>query len=155
VRHPNCQSFDEGLTVKASRDDYESPYFKEHEVEQILAAAREPYLTIFKIAWYTGLRGGEILGLTAKDIDFDRRVITPRKQADDRTRKLRELKTKGSKSPVAMHPMLEEALRAFLRDHWRPSDTGLLFLNRRQIAQAVVRHEVCVEAEPKETGDED
>jgi hypothetical protein len=54
-----------------------------------------------------------------------------------------------------MHPKLEEALRAFLRDHWRPSDTGLLFLNRRQIAQAVVRREVCDEAEPKETGDED
>jgi integrase len=39
--------------------------------------AREPYLTIFKIAWSTGLGGGEILGLTAKDIDFDRRVIPP------------------------------------------------------------------------------
>lgn len=119
------------LTVRKSRDEYESPYFKENEVEQIFRAAREPYLTIFKIAWYTGLRGGEILGLTAKDIDFDRRVLTPRKQADDRTRKLRELKTKGSKSPVALHPKLEEALRTYLRDHWRQSETGLLFLNRR------------------------
>jgi integrase len=107
------------LMVRAVRDEYESPYFKENQVEQILAAAREPYLTIFKIAWFTGLRGGEILGLNQKDIDFDRTIITPRKQADDRTRKLRELKTRGSKSPVPMHPKLEEALRAYLRDHWK------------------------------------
>jgi len=120
------------LTVRKARDEYESPYFKENEVEQILAAAREPYLTIFKIAWYTGLRGGEILGLTVNDIDFDRRIITPRKQADDRTRNLRELKTKGSKSPVAMHQKLEEALRLYLRERWKPSETGLLFLNRRR-----------------------
>ena len=119
------------LTVRKSRDEYESPYFKEPQVEQIFAAAREPYLTIFKVAWYTGLRGGEILGLTVNDIDFDRKIITPRKQADDRTRNLRELKTKGSKSPVAMHPKLEEALRRYLRDHWKQSATGLLFLNRR------------------------
>jgi integrase len=77
------------------------------------------------------LRGGEIMGLTVKDIDFDRRVINPRKQADDRTRTLRELKTKGSKSPVVMHPKLEEALHSYLQDHWKQSEIGLLFLNRR------------------------
>jgi hypothetical protein len=41
---------------------------------------------------------GELLGLTVADIDFDRLMICPRKQADDRTRVLRELKTKRSRT---------------------------------------------------------
>jgi integrase len=50
---------------------------------------------MFVLASRTGLRSGELLGLTVADIDFDRLLICPRKQADDRTRVLRELKTKS------------------------------------------------------------
>jgi integrase len=58
--------------------------------------AKEPYKTIVALAWATGLRAGELLGLSVSDLDFQREVIQPRKQADDHTRRLRELKTRKS-----------------------------------------------------------
>src|SRR5205807_8416885 len=38
-----------------------------------IATAKEPFKTIFAIAWYTGLRAGELLALTVADLDFDER----------------------------------------------------------------------------------
>jgi integrase len=84
---------------------------------------------VFSIQQVLPLRAGELLGLTVNDIDFDRKLILPRRQADDRTRQLRELKTKKSQSPVAMTPTVEAALR----DHMtrlQSNPLGLLFPSR-------------------------
>lgn len=118
------------LTITADKGEYEPPYFKPCEVSQIVGAAREPYRTIFSLAWATGLRAGELLGLTVKDLDFERRVIQPRQQADDRTRQLRELKTKKSRSPVAMTPDTVILLRSYLKNCWRQNPLGLVFASR-------------------------
>ena len=120
------------LTIAPDRENTESPYLKPGHAAQIIAAAREPYKTIFALAWYSGLRAGELLALTADELDFDRKLIVPRRQVDDTTRKLRELKTRKSRSPVAMAPELETALRRFL-ENWKPHPNdphGLLFPNR-------------------------
>jgi integrase len=68
------------------RGGAEAPYFKPEDVIKILAAAREPYKTIFALAWRTALRGGELLGLRVVDLDFQHGLIHPRFQADDSTR---------------------------------------------------------------------
>jgi integrase len=106
-----------------------TPYFKPTAAAQIIAAAKEPYRTIFSLAWHTGLRAGELLALTINDLDFDRKLIRPRKQVDDSTRQLRELKTRKSKSPVAMTPTLEATLQKYLST-WQRNPNGLLFPNR-------------------------
>jgi integrase len=118
------------LTLADERGDLEAPYFKPEHVAQILDAAREPYKTIFSLAWTTGLRAGELLGLTVADLDFQRQLVLPRKQADDATRLLRELKTKRSKSPVPMTPEVATLLTNYLRNVWRDNPSGLLFPNR-------------------------
>jgi integrase len=82
------------------------------------------------LAAVTGLRAGELLGLTVTDIDFDRLMICPRKQADDRTRVLRELKTKKSRTAVPITQETATALRNYLKLRWRPNAQGLLFPNR-------------------------
>ena len=64
------------------------------------------------------------------DLDFERKRITPRKQADDSTRMLRDLKTAKSKSPVAMTPEAELLLTDYLSNHWRSNPARLLFPNR-------------------------
>src|SRR3974377_2222068 len=102
------------LTIAPEKEEAEAPYFKSSVAGQIIAAAREPYKTIFTLAWYTGLRAGELLALTINDLDFDRKLILPRRQVDDSTRQLRELKTRKSKSPVAMAPALAAMLRKYL-----------------------------------------
>jgi integrase len=127
IRVPDTKMKD--LTLRSNRDTKEAAYFKPADAQRIIAAAKEPYRTIFTLAWGSGLRAGELLGLTINDIDFERKLILPRRQADDRTRQLRELKTKKSQSPVAMTAAVEAALR----DHMtriQPNPLGLLFPSR-------------------------
>ncbi len=118
------------LTITADRGEVETPYFKPSDAARIIASAQEPYKTIFALAWCTGLSAGELLGLTRGDLDFERKLIIPRRQADDSTRKLRELKTKKSKSPVAMTTDIEATLGSYLRYAWQVNPSGLLFPNR-------------------------
>ena len=56
-------------------------------------------------------------------------LILPLKQVDDSTRQLRELKTRKSKSPVAMAPTLEATLRNYL-GAWKQNPSGLVFPSR-------------------------
>ena len=119
------------LTVSGDREGAEAAYFKHADVRRIIATAREPYRTMFVLASVTGLRAGELLGLTVADIDFDRLLICPRKQADDRTRALRELKTKRSRTPVPITQQTATILRDYLKQAWSPNPQNLLFPNRR------------------------
>jgi integrase len=118
------------LTITSDKGEYEPPYFKPDDVRKILAEAKEPYKTMFALAWATGLRSGELLGLSVADLDFDKGVIQPRKQADDRTRELRDLKTKKSKSLVAITPETSAMLSGYLKNHWPKNPSGLMFPNR-------------------------
>lgn len=71
------------ITISGDRDGAEAVYFKLDEVRQIIQLAPEPYKTIFILAAVSALRAGELLGLTVGDIDFDRLLVCPRKQADE------------------------------------------------------------------------
>ena len=119
------------LAIAGDRDGAEAVYFKAVDVQRIISAARQPYRTIFVLAAVTGLRAGELLGLTVADIDFERLMICPRKQADDRTRVLRELKTKKSRTPVPITQETATVLRNYLKFQWRENPQGLLFSNRK------------------------
>jgi integrase len=118
------------LTITPDRGDTETPYFKPEDAARIVAAAKEPYKTIFALAWSTGLRAGELLGLRVTDLDFQRGLIQPRKQADDSTRQLRELKTRRSNSVVAITQETAALLTGYLKNNWRENPEGLLFPNR-------------------------
>ena len=118
------------LMIAGDRDGAEAVYFKRADVQRIIQLAREPYKSMFTLAAVTGLRAGELLGLTVSDIDFDRMMVCPRKQADDRTRELRELKTKKSRTPVPITPDTAAVLRNYLQSHWKENPQGLLFPNR-------------------------
>jgi integrase len=129
IRVPDIPS--STLTIAGDRDGTEAVYFKQADVQQILKLAREPYRTMFNLAAMTGLRAGELLGLTLADVDYERLMICPRKQADDRTRVLRELKTKKSRTPVPITEETATVIRAYLKTHWKENPEGLLFPNRR------------------------
>ncbi len=118
------------LTLAGDRDGAEAVYFKQADVQRIIQQAREPYKTIFTLAAVSGLRAGELLGLVVSDVDFERRLVCPRKQADDRTRELRDLKTKKSKTPIPITPETATVLRNYLKNHWKENPQGLLFPNR-------------------------
>jgi integrase len=65
------------------------------------------------------MRAGELLGLRVADLDFDRSLIRRRKQADDRTRELRELKTRKSSLAIPMTGGTVAMLGDYLKNHWK------------------------------------
>lgn len=42
------------LTITADRGETETPYFRPDDAARIIAGAKEPYRTIFALAWCTG-----------------------------------------------------------------------------------------------------
>jgi integrase len=118
------------LMLAGDRDGAEAVFFKQADVHRIIQMAREPYKTLFTLAAVTGLRAGELFGLTVGDIDFDHLTVCPRKQADDRTRVLRDLKTKKSRTPIPITQETATILRSYLQNHWKENPDGLLFPNR-------------------------
>lgn len=118
------------LELGADMRDVTIPFFTSQQASRIIDAAKEPYKSLFTVAWTTGLRAGEILALNRDDLDFDRKTIRVNKSADDRTREIRQPKTRNSVAILPMPSALEARLRDYLENHWKPNPTGLLFPNR-------------------------
>ena len=105
------------------------PFFTREQAGRIISAASEPYKTIFALAWSTGMRAGEILALQRDDLDFDKKTIRVNKSSDDKTREIRQPKTRNSVATLPMPAALEASLRSYLENHWRANFLGLLFPN--------------------------
>jgi len=114
------------LTLRAAETP-ERPYFTSEQVSQIVRAAREPYRTMFALASLMGARAGELLALTVPDLDFERKTIRVNKSADDRTRVVRQPKTRSSVALLPMPSSLEALLRNYLNHHWKENPGKLLF----------------------------
>jgi integrase len=105
------------------------PFFTRQQAADVIAAAKEPFKTIFTIAWYTGMRAGELLALTVADLDFQKKEIRVNKSSDDRTREIRLPKTKCSVAQLPMPSALEPVLREYIL-RWTPNERGLLFATK-------------------------
>jgi integrase len=107
------------------------PFLTREQAAKIIEKSKEPYKTLFTVAWVNGCRAGEILALKVDDLDFSRRVIRIDESADDNTRELRDPKTEHSIAWLPMPSALETVLRNYLENHWTPNPAGLLFPNRK------------------------
>jgi integrase len=105
----------------------EVPFFTRQQATLIIGAAREPFKTLFAVAWCTGLRAGEILALTLDDLDFKRKTVRVNKSSDDRTREIRQPKTPRSVALLPMTTALEAKLRDYVHTHWKPNAGQILF----------------------------
>lgn len=119
------------LQLGTDYGEIERPFFTREQAVQIISAAREPYKTLFTVAWLTGLRAGEILALKTSDVDFLNKTIRVDESSDDNTRTLRQPKTKKSVALLPMPRALEAALQSYLKTVWKPNNAGLLFPNRK------------------------
>lgn len=107
------------------------PFFTRSQAEQIIEAAKEPFKTLFAVAWFTGMRAGEILALTLDDLDFNHKAIRVNKSADDATREIRQPKTPNSVALLPMPSALEAQLREYIQRTWKPNPGQILFPNRK------------------------
>ena len=126
-------------------------FFSGEEAKKIIAAATDPYRTMFAVAAMTGLRAGEILGLMLEDIDFERKVLHIRRSAY--CGHIQTVKSKSSRAPLPMPDALAEILRQYLVA-WR-SKSGETSL-RKPAWTSVQREQSRAEgtvANPRETRD--
>ena len=56
-------------------------FFSQREIQQILANAEERQRTWYGLAAETGLRAGELCGLTVDDLDLERRLLQVQRSA--------------------------------------------------------------------------
>lgn len=117
------------LTLPREGVKKEQRCFTASEVGRIIAAAEEPFGTIWAVTATLGLRAGEVLGLRVSDLDFERKLIRVRQSVDSATRLVHSCKSKASSADLPMPPQLEARLRAYLAT--RSGGTDLLFVNRR------------------------
>lgn len=103
-------------------------FFTAEQIKAILGEASEPWRTIFAVAALTGMRSGELLGLTIEDLDFERKEIFVRRAAWKT--QLLTPKTSKSVGRVPMQGPLEEILIAHL-SRWAPNPRQLLFATSR------------------------
>ena len=116
------------LVIPNAKPSKPGRFFTAEQVRSILALASEPWHTIFVVGALTGLRPGEVLGLSIDDLDFEQRLIFVRRSAW--YRHLLLPKSARSVATVPMPEPLAELLANFLAS-WRPNEKRLLFSNRR------------------------
>jgi integrase len=128
-----CGSFSLGdLTLPRKGIKQEQRSFTATESGRIIAAAKEPFATLWAIVFMLGLRIGEGIALRVSDLDFERKIVRVRKSVDSVTRKVKACKSDASSADLPMPTQLEARLRSHLAsEHFRPNDAGLVFVNKR------------------------
>jgi integrase len=116
------------LVIPCAKPSKPGRFFTAEQMRSILALASEPWYSIFALAAMTGLRPGEVLGLSIDDLDFEQGLIFVRRSAW--YRHLISPKSSRSVATVPMPGLLSEVLTTFLAS-WRPNEKRLLFSNRR------------------------
>jgi integrase len=116
------------LVIPCAKPSRPGRFFTAEQVRSILARASEPWHTMFALAAMTGLRPGEVLGLSIDDLDFEQRLIFVRRSAW--YRHLISPKSSRSVATVPMPGPLAEVLTNYLAS-WRSNEERLLFSNRR------------------------
>ncbi|WP_419227613.1 site-specific integrase [Alteromonas sp. OM2203] len=82
--------------------------FTNHEIAKILGALKLPYKSYFQMAFYTGLRTGELLGLRWEDVDLFKRCAYIRVNLIAGIEKAP--KTSGSIRRIELHDLALQAL---------------------------------------------
>jgi integrase len=125
-----CQLVDyKSLTFRSEEVQTEARFFTLQEVGKIIAAAREPYKTMFMVLVMTGMRAGEMLGLQWGDIDFEKGSLQIRRSAW--YGRVQTTKNKTSEAIIPLPGVLSSTLRMY-QAQWKPNPDGFLFVTRNR-----------------------
>ena len=101
-------------------------FFNAEQTAAIIAAAEEPFATMFAVLAMTAIRAGELAGLHVDDLDFDRRLIHIQRSVWGG--RAQTTKSASSTKSLPMPDYLAEVLSRYLATY---SPTSWLFANRR------------------------
>lgn len=117
-------------------------FFTAQQARQIIAAAKEPFATIFAVAAMTALRPGEVFGLKVSDLDFQKSTLWVQRSAW--YGKLQTPKSDSSVRALPLPEKLARRLQTYLLT-WTPNAEELLFATstgRPMIANNVVQRKL-------------
>lgn len=101
----------------------EKVYYSEEEIKQIIDLADGQLKNYIQIAFFTGMRGSELVGLKWDDIDFDKGII----RVDTRIVLGIEDETKSRK--IRMIPMFKQSKEALMRQRQFSGLREYVFIN--------------------------
>lgn len=112
------RDFTQNITLTGNKDkELHVDYLNMKEIKALLAEAKKPFMPrlytsryMIVTAIYTGMRLGEIQGLTWKDIDFLHKTININKAWDSRRKVFKPTKTKSSNRKIKMNADLASEL---------------------------------------------
>jgi integrase len=116
----------EGVVLPSSKRR-QRLFASQQQIQLIVGAAKEPHRTFYGLAAETGLRPGELCGLTLDDLDLQRGMLQVRQSAW--RGKLGDPKTADSVRVVELSPQACAHLEKYLLV-WRPNEQRLLFATR-------------------------
>jgi integrase len=99
------------------------PTLTSEQARMVIQLAEEPYKTLFWIVAETGMRGGEVCGLFAEDVNTAEQFIQVKRSAW--RAQLQTPKTENAVRAFPISPVLSAHLKAFIGDR-----KGLLFATR-------------------------
>jgi len=101
--------------------------FSLEELQRILKAAPDPYLTFYWLAAESGMRAGELCGLRVDDFDLERGLVTVRQSVW--RGKFQSPKSENAVRCCALSRGLVAHLAEY-RKRWQPNERRLLFATR-------------------------
>lgn len=112
------------LTFPPRRERKASRFFTAEQARQIIAAAAEPWGTMFAMAAMTGMRAGELLALKVTDLDLERGSVAVRRSVW--YGHVHAPKSLASERVLPLPRVLVDRLRQFLKT-WKPNEKAYLF----------------------------
>ena len=125
-------------SLKSRKIDFWTP----EEYKQFSEACKDniEYFTLFELLYYTGMRVGEALALTLKDINFKENTISITKTYYRVTGKdlINPPKTAGSERTIIMPEFLTDELKQYVSHLYKPDPEERIFNKRPQYVRSIL-----------------
>lgn len=123
----------EGIKRPQAQNESVSQYWKMDEFKKFMEVipTNSQYRALFLLAFFTGMREGEILGLTWGDVDFKNNEVKIEKQFNTKTHQVDTPKTKTSQRKTKIINIVKDeliSLKEQYKEYYTVSDKKLMSL---------------------------
>ena len=99
---------------------------------------------IFSLLYWSGMRVGEVQGLSLKDINFDTNTVNIDKQYSSDQKKITELKTKGSRRVITIPDLCMDVVKDYINSYIEPPMYPFAIKTARGLNEKLARY--CAKA---------
>lgn len=124
-----------------SAEDPRENFWTNEEWEKFEASfsPNDPWLLLFRVAYWGGLRIGELLGLRASDFDNTRKTVCIKRSLNNYGR-ICTPKTSSSSGVVDLPTWLSEAVQKFIEDNHYTPDQFMFKVSRTGLRDVLRKH---------------